>query len=174
MTPLGHAAASTLLSPRERLPVWPLILAGVAPDVDYLFVWAPQFNALHRVVTHNLLFVLIVAGLCAALWPRAQSRRAMIFAAAVLGGLAHLLVDACMDTNPTNGLGVAWLWPLSEAFFSPFNLMRLEPNPAGWGDPLVAARGVIRGLVFEVPLWLGAAWLWRKRLAPPDQDSEES
>ena len=64
MTPLGHAAVAYASSavplragPVSRLAVAALVIGGVLPDIDFLLFWAPNFNELHRVVTHNLLFV---------------------------------------------------------------------------------------------------------------------
>ena len=39
--------------------------------------------------------------------------------ALALGGLSHLLVDACLDANASNGIGVAIGWPLRDAMWSP-------------------------------------------------------
>jgi membrane-bound metal-dependent hydrolase YbcI (DUF457 family) len=155
MTPLGHGALSLVVgSFVRRLPVRALVLGGVLPDIDYALVWAEQFNAWHRVITHNLAFVVGVAAIGAMVTRR---RRLAVAAALAVGGLLHMLVDAVLDTNPTNGVGVAILWPLSDAMWSPFNLIAPEPNPAGWADPIAAARGVLRQTAWEVPVWIAAA-----------------
>jgi hypothetical protein len=144
-------------SATSRIPLLAFVIGGLAPDVDYLFVWAESFNAWHRVVTHNLPFVTLVTGLGV---PFARHRRLPVWPVMIglfAGGMGHLLVDACMDTNASNGLGVAILWPASDVVWSPINLVELEDNPSGWGDPVRASRGVLRGAVLELPAIVLAA-----------------
>lgn len=165
MTPLGHAAVALVVGrPRRRLDPRALVCGGVLPDVDWLLFWAPGFNAWHRVATHSLLFVLVASAALAWLSARRTERTwVATFVAVMLGAVAHLLVDACMDTNPSNGVGVAIAWPLDPTPWSPFNVMTFEDNPSGWGAPLRAARGVLRGLAWELPFVLGAALVWWPR-----------
>ncbi|MCA9706889.1 MAG: metal-dependent hydrolase [Myxococcales bacterium] len=69
MTPLGHAAFSYGVGRGSRrwipLSLAGVIVGGVLPDVDFVLLWAPQFNAWHRVITHNLLVCLLAALLAA-------------------------------------------------------------------------------------------------------------
>lgn len=172
MTPVGHAAFSYVVAAGlERvlaISTVGVVVGGVLPDVDFAVVWAPGFNAWHRVVTHNLLVcalaTVVAAGLAA--W-RGGRARALAFGGGVgLGALGHLLVDSMMDTNPSNGTGVAWLWPWSVQAWSPYNLMALvpvEPSRVGWGDLRRMATNVLAGLVWELPFWVGAGVLWRRR-----------
>lgn len=172
MTPVGHAAFSYVVAAGlERvlaISAVGVVVGGVLPDVDFAVVWAPGFNAWHRVVTHNLLVcalaTVVAAGLAA--W-RGGRARALAFGGGVgLGALGHLLVDSMMDTNPSNGTGVAWLWPWSAQAWSPYNLMALvpvEPSRVGWGDLRRMATNVLAGLVWELPFWVGAGVLWRRR-----------
>ncbi len=161
MTPVGHAAVALLAGRPGRLPPTALVIGGVLPDADWLLFWAPSFNAWHRVATHNLTFVLVASALAALAlrrWMGLGWTRA--FAAVAIGALAHVVVDACMDTNPSNGIGVALGWPFTDAMWSPFNVMRFEDNPAGWAAPGRAAAGVVRGLPWELPVVAVAAWFW--------------
>ena len=147
MTPLGHAAFSYGVGRGSRrwipLSLAGVIVGGVLPDVDFVLLWAPQFNAWHRVITHNLL-VCLLAALLAAAW--AGRRRGQAHALAVglgmaLGGLGHLLTDSILDANPSNGLGVAWLWPWSDRVFGPFNLMDLMVWLPAPSNPAAQATG---------------------------------
>lgn len=161
MTPLGHAAAALLAARPLKLPAAACIVGGLAPDIDFLFFALPAFNQFHRVVTHNLVFVLAVALLVAALG-RGSLR---LFLAAALGGVLHLACDAVLDGNASNGIGVALLWPFSETMWSPFNLMGSwsADNPAGWADGAASLRLGLVAVAFELPLWAAAAWYVLRR-----------
>ncbi len=191
MTPVGHGAFGYVtgrgLARVGPIGVTAVVVGSVLPDIDFLVVWAPQFNAWHRVVTHNLLFCAVATVLAAWLGAHRHGRaRAWAWGLGVaLGSLGHLLVDSAMDTNGSNGIGVAWLWPWDPQAYSPFNLMALVPaatNPVGWHDLGAAARAVLWGLVWELPWWALAAVLWwsarRQRAAtapeprpPPGSDA---
>lgn len=154
MTPLGHAAMSYLmarLSP--RLPTRALVLGGISPDIDSVLLAGGNFNDLHRVVTHNLVFVLAIGLVGAGL---ARERRSWAGLAAGLGALVHILVDAVMDNNPSNGIGVALYWPFSHEMVSPFNL--LSTTCPGWTSFWAQAACMVGDLVWEVPFWLTAMW----------------
>jgi len=152
VTPLGHAAVSALAARLTSTPPAVWLVGGMAPDVDFLLLPLPGFDALHRVVTHNLLFVSGVALVCALWVPRDRARA---FLCALIAGLMHLGIDAVLDSNPANGIGVALWWPFAETLFSPFNL--LEPVPgAGWSDPLDMLRRVAGQLGWEIPFWAAA------------------
>lgn len=164
MTPLGHAAFSLCTQRvvrRGSAAGW--VFGGVFVDVDFLLFFTPAFNSLHRVVTHNLLFVSVTAFAVALL--RRRSPGAVGLACSVFaGGLGHLLVDSMLDGNPSNGIGVALFWPWSDECWSPFNLVRVSPNPPSWNEPLAMAKAIVRSLWVEVPFYLWAAWLcWGRR-----------
>lgn len=158
MTPFGHAAVGFVAGhSHRRLVAWHVALGSVLPDVDFALVWAPQFNAWHRVVTHDLLFVAVAA--VAVGWPlarRSTSPVAPVIVALAVGGVLHLLVDACMDTNASNGIGVALLWPFDDRMWSPFNVLDATDSGPGWADP---ARALVRSsasLLWELP-WIAVA-----------------
>lgn len=166
MTPVGHLSASYLLSRLSRQSAIPVCVAGLAPDVDFLLLLIDpeRFNALHRVVTHNIFFVALVTVLLCLRW-----RRPAVLATAFVSGLLHLLIDAVFDGNPTNGVGVAVLWPLSSQVWSPFNVFAgwLAVSPAGWADLSRAIRLALVSLALECPLAVVALSLWlnRRRIA---------
>ncbi len=175
MTPVGHAALSYVAARGLRslvaLSVLGLVIGGVLPDIDFLVFWAPGFNAWHRVVTHNLLLCGVAAVVGAGVgWWRGGPKDALALGAGIgLGALGHLGVDSMLDTNASNGVGVAWLWPWSEQTYSPVNLMAwmgVKDNPAGWNDLGRQSWNVLAGVVWELPFWVGAAVLWRREHRP--------
>lgn len=171
MTPLGHGAVALVAGRVPRLEPWALVVGAVLPDLDWLLFWAPGFNEWHRVATHNVAFVLVASALASvgvARWRGLALGR--VFGAVLLGAALHVLVDACMDTNPSNGIGIAPWWPWSEVMWSPFNVMAYEDNPAGWSDFARAAPGVLKGIAWELPFLAVAVWLYwprRARDQPP-------
>ena len=134
--------------------MWAILLGGILPDADFLLLPFPFFNQVHRVITHNLLFLAVSALAVAFL---AKDRRGAVAIGIIFGGILHLLVDACMDANPSNGIGVAILWPFYDGYFSPFNLMTPSGNNTeGWGNPLNMIKGAWRSLRWEIPFFLAA------------------
>lgn len=154
MTPFGHFAVSYSVG-RLALSLPYLVVGGLAPDIDFVLLPFAAFNTLHRSLTHNLFFV-VAAALLLALFGKSGSSK--IFFSALLGGLGHLLIDSVFDSNPGNGVGVAIFWPLSHAFFSPFNLTPLVCP--GWSTPLAAVRCNAPLVFWEVPFYLSAFLLW--------------
>lgn len=156
MTPAAHISIS-YLSGRilKKLPAATIIIGGVMPDIDYIFFHARFFNEIHRVVTHNLLFIIIIS-LIGFLFCR-EKRKPAVFAGLFLGGLLHLFFDACLDSNPSNGTGVAILWPFYSGFFSPVNIcdfFDIETRIIGWEDPLARIRAGFKMMIWEAPLYL--------------------
>ena len=133
------------------------LVGGLLPDIDICLVLWPHLNQIHRVVTHNLLFVSVAAVLASFL----VKRRRAVCLGMLWGGLLHLLADACFDTNPSNGIGVALLWPISHQYFSPINLLTPPDNPATWHQPLAMVKQALVSLWWEIPpgiLALGLAF----------------
>jgi membrane-bound metal-dependent hydrolase YbcI (DUF457 family) len=166
VTPVGHLAIGLSLGhgfARRRAwtwAPWATAIGAVLPDVDFLLVWSSHFNAWHRVITHNLAFVLATSGLLA--YPLSRFFRAPALPIAfvlVLGGLTHLAVDACIDANASNGVGVALWWPFDARMVSPLNLVAPSDDPRGWSDPAGAVAAAMRGFAWELPWIALAAWL---------------
>lgn len=165
MTPLGHIAIGVVAGhawPRAAR-VWApgaVAIGAVLPDIDFVLVWSSHFNAWHRVITHNLLFVIASSLLLAIPLARRAGVGVLAMATALcVGGLSHLLVDACIDANASNGIGVALWWPFDARMVSPFDLVTPSTDPRGWGDPLGAVAGAARGLAWELPFVAAASWL---------------
>lgn len=162
MTPIGHFSVAYISGKslyRASLPA--VIIGGLLPDIDFTFVLFDFFNQVHRVITHNILFILL-AVVCGVLLA-SRGRKVPVGLGLLLGGALHLFIDSCMDNNPTNGVGIALFWPLTDDFFSPFNLLSFTAGSHGWNDPLRMLRTLIPNMLFEVPFYLIAAALLLKR-----------
>jgi membrane-bound metal-dependent hydrolase YbcI (DUF457 family) len=172
VTPLGHAAVAYASSAlqwrpaialRSRTVVAALVVGGVVPDIDFALFWHPGFNEFHRIVTHNLAFVAVAAAVG---WALAKWRgwdAASVAAGLVVGGLLHLLVDSVMDGNPSNGVGVALLWPFSDRTFSPFNIIPISSDPPSWRELHRMIPAVLYGVMFELPFYVAALALYFRR-----------
>lgn len=148
MLPPGHLSIAYIagrLLPRVSLAA--TLVGGMLPDIDICLVFWTQFNQVHRMVTHNLLFIILAAGLASV----AVRQQRGVFLGLLVGGGLHLLLDACFDTNPSNGIGVALLWPFSNDYFSPINLLVPPDNPATWHQPLAMVQQSWASLWWELP-----------------------
>ena len=162
MTPIGHLTVSYISGKSCRnISLTALIIGGVLPDIDFLFLFFDWFNQVHRVVTHNIFFILLASLLTAAL--AAKGKKQVIGFSLLFGGMLHLMIDSFMDNNPTNGMGIALLWPLSDNFFSPFNLFHASLNAPGWNKPFRMIRTLIPGLLYEVPFYIVSVFLFLKK-----------
>jgi membrane-bound metal-dependent hydrolase YbcI (DUF457 family) len=167
MTPLGHISVSFISgscfirnSFRDTaLPA--LIIGGILPDMDFLFILFDWFNKVHRVISHNLLFILLVA-LTGFIIAKSGNKK-IVALGLFTGGLLHLAIDSCLDNNPTNGIGTAFFWPFSDILFSPFNLLKANESGIGWDQPLKMVRLMIPLILYEVPLYFLAAFLFFRR-----------
>ena len=163
MTPLGHIAigyTSQSLSHKLLLPA--LITGSLLPDIDFLLLPLEAFNSLHRSFTHSLAFIVPAAAILTA-FPQIRRKKAF-FLSMLIGGLMHLFADSVIDNNATNGVGVPLLYPISEAFFSPFNLAFPTPDfQAGWSKPLQQLDYSARDMIWEVPFYAMAGWIWWKK-----------
>jgi len=143
-----------------------VIAGGFLPDLDFLFVLFDWFNRYHHVTTHNVFYIGIAAFIAYLI---AEKQNKMIVALSVfLGALLHLLVDSCMDNNPSNGVGVALLWPFYNWHFSPFNILTYSGVNAGWGEPLKMVKPMMIVVLYEIPLYIVSVILLlkNKRLSP--------
>lgn len=147
----GLALGRKTVSPR-------LIAAGMAasvlPDADVVaFAFGiPYEHAFgHRGASHSLAFALAIGvfGALIAPWLRSGRWRACLWLS--LWTASHPLLD--MLTN--GGLGMALLWPWSEArLFAPWRPIQVSPIGAGF----FSARGL-------AVLWSEFLWVWLPALA---------
>jgi membrane-bound metal-dependent hydrolase YbcI (DUF457 family) len=170
MTPLGHLSVSYLAGKTSKSISLPaVIIGGILPDIDFLFFQFPWFNQFHRVITHNLLFIGLVAIIGAFVNLSGQKRRVAL--SLLLGGALHLFADSCLDSNPSNGIGIALLWPVYGGFFSPFNLLDPIENQVGWADPAAFIKSSVWETVLEIPVYVLAliVYLLGKRESPKSE-----
>lgn len=164
MTPLGHVSISVIAgscfmrSSSRDAAIPALIIGGLLPDMDFLFIMFDWFNRAHRVISHNVLFIVIVAigGYVIAGSGNKKTVAFSLFA----GGLLHLAIDACMDNNPTNGIGIAFFWPFIDSLYSPFNMLTANKAGIGWDQPMKMVRMMMPLILYEVPLYFLAALLF--------------
>ena len=164
MLPPGHTAIAYIagkLTPRVSLAA--TLVGGQLPDIDICLVLWPQFNQIHRVVTHNLLFISMAAVLASLL----VKRRRAVCLGMFWGGLLHLLADACFDAIPSNGIGVALLWPFSAQYFSPITLLSPPANPVTWHQPRAMVQQALAGLWWEIHPGILALGLASKDIRKP-------
>jgi membrane-bound metal-dependent hydrolase YbcI (DUF457 family) len=158
LTPLGHASLSYIVGRRwNKAALLGLIAGGLLLDIDFIFLPFSFFNAIHRVVTHNVFFVFLLA-LAAGLL--ARTNRFEVVLSVLAGGALHLAFDAVMDNNATNGIGIALFWPVSNQFFSPFNLTPPDPSAGGWDDLAGRIRTTLPDLALEIPFYCAFVYLW--------------
>lgn len=103
------------------------VVASVLPDLDVVafrfgIPYAAAFG--HRGFSHSVLFAVSVAciGACMAKWLNSTSSRTFFFL--FLAAIFHGILDAFT----TGGLGIAFLWPWSDArFFAPVQVIKVSP-----------------------------------------------
>lgn len=151
MTPAGHASISYLSSKlsKKLIVVW-VVIGGIIPDIDFLFLPFDFFNSIHRVVTHNIFFA-IFTSLIVSIFYKNGTKKKMVFVSLLIGILLHIAVDSVMDNNPSNGMGVALFWPLSKDMFQPFNVLPIKNVKTGWHNPADMIQGIIPEIFFELP-----------------------
>jgi membrane-bound metal-dependent hydrolase YbcI (DUF457 family) len=129
--------------------------------MDFLLILFDWFNNVHRVISHNMLFILLVAiiGFVIA----GSGNKKIVAFSLFAGGLLHLAIDSCLDNNLTNGIGIAFFWPFTDSLYSPFNLLTANKAGIGWDQPLKMVRLMIPLILYEVPLYILAAFLFFRR-----------
>lgn len=165
MPSVGHVAvglaAARVRSPPARVGAlaWTalLVVCSCLPDVDVIaFTLGIPYSAPfgHRGAFHSLAFA-GVAGLaiaCVASMNRLPAVRIGLTLAAVMA--SHGLLDTLTD----GGLGVALLWPLSNArFFAPWRPIPVAPI----GAALLASRGIqlmLHECVLFLPFFILGLW----------------
>jgi membrane-bound metal-dependent hydrolase YbcI (DUF457 family) len=165
MTPIGHLSVSFITGKSiHKFSLPALMIGGVLPDIDFVFILFEWFNQVHRVITHNIFFI-VFASLVGIIFVSHERRQTVGFSM-FIGGAVHLFIDSCMDNNPTNGVGIALLWPLSAEFFSPFNLLSFMDSPHGWNEPSEMLKSIVPNMMYEIPFYFMAAFhLLRRRVS---------
>lgn len=142
------------------------MIAAVLPDADVIafklgIEYAHAFG--HRGASHSLVFALVCGAFVAycARWLKVTPIAAFLFIA--LSAASHPLLDMLTD----GGLGVALLWPWSDArHFAPWRVIEVSP----FANRFFSARGVevllseLRWVWVPVLALAGVtAWLRRRR-----------
>lgn len=155
MTPLGHAAIGFITGRSfPRLPMAPLLVGSLLPDIDFAAFIFGELNGAHRGATHSIAFAALAGILVAAFIRRDRWAWGI---AAFTGVLLHILVDSMLDTNPSNGTGVALFWPVYQKAVSPLNLAFTECG--SWINPMGALTCSWSVIIFELPFLLLAGIL---------------
>lgn len=176
MSALGHVAVGVatarLITPagspsrllRQRMLV--LSVLALLPDLDLLIpaVGSSVGPFAHRGASHSLAVTMIV-GVSIAFAIRAWGgERALawgLLATAVVA--SHAILDLFGDTD----LGVALLWPLSDArFLAPWHILPNPPWPGVFSRFGLTQLGL--ELVLFLPFWL-YAFFPRRLFDPPDR-----
>jgi len=170
MPSVGHVAVGLAAARWGRPPIparaWAalLVVAAGLPDVDVVaFSLGIPYHAPfgHRGASHSL----VVAVLCGALLALAVRRTPL--SAARIGLIVGVVVatHGLLDTLTDGGLGVALLWPFSDArYFAPWRPIPVAPI----GRRLFGPEGV-RLMLEEGVLFLPffVVGLWPRREPPP-------
>lgn len=150
-----------------------LLVAGTVvsllPDLDVVGLTrgVPYGSALgHRGATHALAVAVLLAVAGALLHRLLRTKRWTAFAFLLAAAASHGLLDAL--TN--GGLGVALLWPFSEArFFSPVRLIQVAPlRSALWTRGVAAVESELLRVWAPCALAAGVlvAWRWGRTQRP--------
>ena len=132
-TLLAHAAVPLAiglgLGPRAISPrlLGAGVAAAVAPDLDAIGLHlgvAYSDIAGHRGLMHSLAFAVLLAIAAASVAGPLRTTRGGAFAFVLACAASHGL----LDMMTTGGLGVAWLWPFSDArLFLPWRVIKVSP-----------------------------------------------
>jgi len=137
-----------------------VLIGAVLPDLDFIFIFLEWFNQVHRIVSHNLLYVVLFSIIGAMAAP--AGRKKAVGMGLLTGGIMHLFVDSIMDNNPSNGEGIALFWPFYAGSVSPFNLLELQ-SEATWQEPLKMIPVMLPVFLYELPFYLVALFLFLRR-----------
>jgi membrane-bound metal-dependent hydrolase YbcI (DUF457 family) len=158
MTPIGHASLSYITGKAfRRISISAIIFGGLVPDFDFLFLFFDWFNQVHRVVSHNLFFIVAVSFISSVV--ASKGRKTVVGLSVLSGGLLHLFFDSFMDINPTNGIGIAAMWPFSNELMSPFNILEPSLQSPGWNNPLKMIVSLMPVMLYELPFYILSVFL---------------
>jgi len=129
-----------------------VVLAAVAPDVDFLF-------GRHNMETHSVGGA-VLAGLVVLAWTRGRNPKLAL--AVTLAWSSHVLFD-WLGSDDTPPLGVMALWPLTSDFYFADAFVFEAISRRYWLDNFAAhnAWAVIKEVLLLGPV-LSIVWLVRK------------
>ena len=173
MPSVGHVAvglaAARMGKPTTATATWALLLvvAACLPDIDVIaFSFGIPYHAPfgHRGALHSIVF----AGLGGILFALAARRLELPPLRLGLSAGVVMATHGLLDTLTDGGLGVALLWPFSDArYFAPWRPIPVAPI----GRALLAPSGLVlmlRECVLFLPFFVAALWPRRGRTRTPE------
>lgn len=160
MSPVGHISVSYILTASaSKITILSGIIGALLVDFDFIFLPFPWFNEIHRVVTHNIFFVFVLSLLG---WFVVKGEyKKYVMTGLLIGGMSHLIIDALMDSNPSNGMGVAFFWPLINQNFLIYNFLPpTAENTTGWQNPSEMMKFSFLAILIELPFYIVAATIF--------------
>ena len=170
MTPIGHISvsfiASKIISKKYPIYLGYILVGGIIPDIDFLSYFFGHLNSFHRTYTHSIGFLMICLFIIL-LFNIYSKKLKIILLSFSIGFILHLLVDAGLDSNYSNGIGIPILWPLYDQYFYWFQYFIDDiqnVSSTSWENPLdFINSNVINILLVEVPFYIYAFYLFKKR-----------
>lgn len=154
MQPPTHIAISSIVDQAAKSIGLPLnlkgvILGGLAPDIDWLFVPFLPRNFIHRTVFHSLLWVVTVALI---------GRKKYGGLSVALGGIAHLAADELNSCDSRRQH-----WPRQRWFF-PYGITKPPFKRCLVDVGFIRGTRLRRDIIIELPIIAFALWLaWRNK-----------
>jgi len=116
------------------------------PDIDFIFIFFSWFNSFHRGFTHSIFFIFISISF---LYLKKYDKRFIL--SFLLGMVLHVFIDSSMDSNVSNGIGVAIFYPFSKECYSFFNLLNVTNIELNWETPLKYIYHTFSLIIWELP-----------------------
>lgn len=168
MTPLGHTATSFIMACKWNRPL-PIavsyaISGSLIPDIDFIAFFWDELNRYHRTYTHSIGFLALCLSV---LFFAIRKNRLIALYSFGLGFLLHLVIDAAMDANPSNGIGIPLLWPFYDGYIHWFDTTIQDKAHAAytWHTPWnYIGHRLGHVLLIELPFYLYAAILLRRKV----------
>lgn len=174
---LGVAVFACCPLPKQRIPLTALtrrslaglwlaclVVAAVAPDLDYVVPWLDKRHYGGLRISHSLLFGLLFPGTVAiGLWGAGVRGKALavMVAQVAIAGLSHLVLDLLVGVSP-----VPALWPLSQSGWKlPFGILPSAGRLQWDNDYLYRNLKIEMGVLLPLSCCATAAFWWQRQLA---------
>ncbi len=122
------------------------MIGSLLPDIDFIFIFFSWFNSFHRGFTHSIFFILICT-----LFLLLKKYNKKFIISFLLGITLHLFIDSSMDSNVSNGIGIAIFYPFSKECYSFFNLLSVTNTELTWENPLKYIYHTFSLIIWEIP-----------------------
>ena len=151
-----------------------VIAGSLAPDMDFLFLFLDNFNEFHRTWSHSIFFLVGIAMVVSAAANRyLKVECCVVFVSFVIGSILHIAIDSVLDNNPTNGLGVAFFYPVSTEMFQLFSVSFYRPVPnCDWSTIRCMARAAVPMVLVEAVLLTAVLVLYGKTTGTSSRQTE--